>query len=205
MAYLSKNLSVLAYANGFTLWHYTTADLAADVDTQGYFNAAADMLRAGDMILANTDTGGTPASGVLLVQSAAAGAVDVHDLSELPAAKPVRVPFFINQTDLLAGTSQYVVSPVAGRIAGVTTVVQTAVTTGGTITVELGGVAVDGLSVVVANSSAAGDIDSDTATSGHASTAVAAGAAIEIVPSAAFDTAGAINGFVEILPTADSD
>ena len=28
MAYLSKNLSVLAYANGFTLWHYTTADTA---------------------------------------------------------------------------------------------------------------------------------------------------------------------------------
>ena len=48
MAYLSKNLSVLAYANGFTLWHYATADLAAEVDTAGYFNAAADMLRAGD-------------------------------------------------------------------------------------------------------------------------------------------------------------
>ena len=31
-------LSVLAYANGFTLWHYTTTDSAATTDTSGYFN-----------------------------------------------------------------------------------------------------------------------------------------------------------------------
>ena len=41
MAYQSKDLSVLAYANGFTLWHYATADAAAAVDSAGYFNAAA--------------------------------------------------------------------------------------------------------------------------------------------------------------------
>jgi hypothetical protein len=29
MAYVSKNLSVLAYTNGFSLWHYTTPDAAA--------------------------------------------------------------------------------------------------------------------------------------------------------------------------------
>ena len=51
MAFKSKDLSVLAYANGFTLWHYTTVDLAADVDTAGYFNTACDMLRVGDMIM----------------------------------------------------------------------------------------------------------------------------------------------------------
>ena len=29
MAYNAAHLSVLAYANGFTLWHYKTADTAA--------------------------------------------------------------------------------------------------------------------------------------------------------------------------------
>ncbi len=63
MAYLSKNLSVLAYANGFTLWHYTTPDAAAAVDTAGYFNSASEMLRVGDMILANVETEGTMKAG----------------------------------------------------------------------------------------------------------------------------------------------
>jgi hypothetical protein len=81
----------------------------------------------------------------------------------------------------------------------VTTVVQTAVTTGGAITVEIGGVAVDGLSVTVANSSAVGDIDSDAPSSPtHATTAIAKDGAIEIVPAAAFATAGALNGVIEI-------
>ena len=41
MAYAPKNLSALAYANGFTLWHYKTPDQPAEVDTSGYFNDAA--------------------------------------------------------------------------------------------------------------------------------------------------------------------
>ena len=57
MAYQSKNLSVIAYANGFTLWHYTTIDPAATVDTVGYFNSASDMLRVGDIIMINASMG----------------------------------------------------------------------------------------------------------------------------------------------------
>jgi len=83
MAFQSKNLSVLAYANGFTLWHYTTADAAADVDTVGYFNDAAEMVRVGDMVLANVDTDGAPASGILLVNANVAGVVDVADLTQV--------------------------------------------------------------------------------------------------------------------------
>ncbi len=81
MAFNSKDLSVLAYANGFTLWHYTTQDLAADVDTSGYFNDSADMVRVGDMVLANVDTDGTPASGIYLVNANAAGVVDAADMT----------------------------------------------------------------------------------------------------------------------------
>lgn len=86
MAFAAEDLSVLAYANVFTLWHYTTPDSAAEVDSAGYFNAAADMLRVGDMILANVDTDGTPAAGILLVRANAGGSVDVADLTPVGAA-----------------------------------------------------------------------------------------------------------------------
>ena len=85
MAFVSKDLSVLAYANGFTLWHYATPDAATAVDGSGYFNGAADMLRVGDMILANTDTGGTPAAGVLVVASNSGGTVDAANLTPFAA------------------------------------------------------------------------------------------------------------------------
>lgn len=83
MAFQAKDLSVIAYANGFTLWHYTTADAAATVDSAGYFNAAADMLRRGDMILANTDTDGGFVSGILNVSANDGSTVDVDDLTQV--------------------------------------------------------------------------------------------------------------------------
>lgn len=109
--------------------------------------------------------------------------------------------FYINQTKLLAGTSVWTVAEQGGHIIRGTTVVDTAVTTGGTITVELGGTAVTGLGIVVANSSAVGDIDTDTPTTVDGSVAaniVADRAAIEIVGDAAFDTAGELAGNIEI-------
>ena len=86
MAFKFGDLSVLAYANGFTLWHYTTFDLATDVDTAGYFNTACDMLRIGDMIMSNIDTDGTPQAGILLVASNSGGTVDVANLTQVGAS-----------------------------------------------------------------------------------------------------------------------
>ncbi len=86
MAYQSKDLSVLAYANGFTLWHYATADAADAVDGAGYFNAAADMLRVGDIIIANVENATTPKAGLFLVSQAASGVVDVNDMTQIGAA-----------------------------------------------------------------------------------------------------------------------
>lgn len=60
MAFLTKDLSVLAYANNFTLWHYTTID--SSVVTAGYFNSAASMLRVNDLMIVNLDTDGTPST-----------------------------------------------------------------------------------------------------------------------------------------------
>jgi hypothetical protein len=50
MAYRPRDLNVIGYTNGFTLWHYRTGD-AAETCAPGFFAAAADMVCAGDMIL----------------------------------------------------------------------------------------------------------------------------------------------------------
>lgn len=65
----NNNLSVLAYANNFTLWHYTTIDTATEVAASDYFNSAVDMLRVNDLIIANVDTDGTPATNFYIVTS----------------------------------------------------------------------------------------------------------------------------------------
>ena len=78
MAFESKNLSVLAYANGFTLWHYTSTDTAALIDSEDYFADAGHMLRAGDMIMANVASGG---AGIYLVSTSDGTTVDVDDLT----------------------------------------------------------------------------------------------------------------------------
>ena len=80
MAYLSKNLSVLAYANGFTLWHYTTPDKADEIAAPKYFDPAAEMVRIGDMVLANTDTENGMKGAILLCTGNQAGAVDMQSI-----------------------------------------------------------------------------------------------------------------------------
>lgn len=75
MPYNATNLSVLAYANNFTLWHYTTADTS--VTGSGYFNAAADMLRVNDLIITNIDTADTPETIFYIVTANSGTAVTV--------------------------------------------------------------------------------------------------------------------------------
>ena len=77
MAYKAQNLSVIAYANGFTLWHYRSAeDAFAVIDTTGYFNNASEMLRVGDAMYV-TDSTGTTAQ--VFVMSNVADVVDVSN------------------------------------------------------------------------------------------------------------------------------
>ena len=85
MAYATRNLSVLAYANGFTLWHYRTPDLAAEVDNAGYFNPASRMVRIGDFILLNAGVESTPTHGVVVVVANSGTAVDVTNVTTFGA------------------------------------------------------------------------------------------------------------------------
>lgn len=75
MALKLSDLSVLAYANNFTLWHYKTADSA--VTPTGYFNQASDMMHVGDLIVANVGTGGTPATKFYIVTAISGGTASV--------------------------------------------------------------------------------------------------------------------------------
>lgn len=109
----------------------------------------------------------------------------------------VYIPFFYAATQMNAATGWFFNSPVKGRIVGLRTAVEIAFTTGGAITVLVNGVAVDGLSVAV-GTEAADELDSDAATAGHASAIVNKGDLITIQAEAAFDSAGAVNGVLEI-------
>lgn len=77
MAFKSSDLSVLAYANNFTLWHYTSIDASATITGAGYFNSAADMLRVNDLMIINIDTDGTPSTKFYIVTANTGSSVTI--------------------------------------------------------------------------------------------------------------------------------
>lgn len=77
MAFDSSNLSVLAYANNFTLWHYSSVDNGTAIAAANYFNKASDMMRVNDLILINIDTDGTPSTKFYIVTGNSGGVVAI--------------------------------------------------------------------------------------------------------------------------------
>ena len=74
----------------------------------------------------------------------------------------VKIPFFINETDLLAGTAQQLVCPIKGKIRALEAVIQKTITTaGGPIIVGIGATAVEGLVLPVAVPIAMGGFQQD--------------------------------------------
>ena len=76
--YLS-DLSVLAYANNFTQWHYKTTD--GSVLTTGYFNKALGMMNVNDIIIANVNIDDSPDTAFYSVTDITDGIVTVAALS----------------------------------------------------------------------------------------------------------------------------
>ncbi|MER9178928.1 hypothetical protein [Mesorhizobium sp. M0767] len=107
------------------------------------------------------------------------------------------VPFAINETDTLAGTSQEILAPFNGFVNAIYVITQKAVTTGGTVKVAIGTTDVVGATVTVPDASAKGAILSGNATKPSSTRAVTKGQRVQVIPDAAFATAGAVNGFVE--------
>ena len=79
MAYSSTGLSAAGgqskAGNAPQLWTYTSADAIADVNTTGYFDAAASLLKVGDVIFVYDSV--TPSHNIVYVVSNASGVVDV--------------------------------------------------------------------------------------------------------------------------------
>lgn len=81
MAFNKDNLSLVNYSgNGFHIWHYTSTDAADAIDTSGYFNLASSEMNIGDVIFANTATGGTAVYGIFVVRANSGGTVDVANM-----------------------------------------------------------------------------------------------------------------------------
>lgn len=80
----SKNFSVMSYANGFTLWNYTTDDSLSAVKKEGYFNEAAPFARKGDMILIAASKASVVEAVIVFVKDVSAAAVEIEDI--VPAA-----------------------------------------------------------------------------------------------------------------------
>ena len=77
MAYSASGLSRLAGSSNMNLWSYVTADAIATVNTEGYFNSAANMLAIRDVIIV-ADTN-TPTTNFVTVLSNTGTVVDVSN------------------------------------------------------------------------------------------------------------------------------
>ena len=68
------------------MWSYTApgADAIADINTEGYFNDASDVLKVGDLI--HIWDSSVPTSTLVTVLSNASGVVDVSDGTALSVA-----------------------------------------------------------------------------------------------------------------------
>lgn len=54
MGFKNRDLSVIAFANGFTLWHYrSSVDRLEDILGEGYFDPVMTLVNTGDIIITN--------------------------------------------------------------------------------------------------------------------------------------------------------
>ena len=63
--------------NAPQMWSYTSVDAIATINTSGYFNAAADLLKVGDLIYVFDSN--TPTASLVVVLSNTGTVVDVSD------------------------------------------------------------------------------------------------------------------------------
>jgi hypothetical protein len=68
-----------------SIYAYSTADAIADVNTEGYFNTLANVLKVGDLIYCVTSTGTTAVATLAVVRSNASGVVDIDNGTTLAA------------------------------------------------------------------------------------------------------------------------
>lgn len=71
-------MSVIAYANGFTMWHYSSTEhTLAEIVADGFFNPVNTLCAVGDIIIIN----GTDTTGMRRIVSIDDGQVKLAKLS----------------------------------------------------------------------------------------------------------------------------
>lgn len=87
MAFDIENLQLVASSKAGQapqFFTYKTDDAATTVDTTGYFNAVASVMRVGDLVYVHAEAGGTvPTYGFHVVVSNANGVVDVTNATSV--------------------------------------------------------------------------------------------------------------------------
>tara|TARA_R110000868_G_scaffold383_4_gene2914 strand:+ start:96 stop:374 length:279 start_codon:yes stop_codon:yes gene_type:complete len=71
--------------NAPSLYGYSSTDAIADVNTEGYFNALASVLKVGDLIYCVTSTGTTAVATLAVVRSNTGTVVDIDNGTTLAA------------------------------------------------------------------------------------------------------------------------
>ena len=130
--------------------------------------------------------GASTASANTLLQATGSGTATFVDvLSTLKARN--RITLFTQFTDISTASSEWVASPMAGKVIGIYVTLHGAITTANsTVTAEIGGVALTGLSITITQAgSAAGSTFSGTPSGNNT---IAAGQALEIITDGASST-----------------
>lgn len=124
--------------------------------------------------------------------------VDANGVLQLVNSSGTALPvgefyLFTELDDVSTASSAWVAAPAAGTITKLKTIISAAITAAdAAITAEIGGTAITGIAITVANSgSAAGDVDTDTAT---AANTLAEDDALELITDGASSTTSILNG-----------
>jgi hypothetical protein len=193
------------------LWSYLTTDTLATCRAAGYFDNGATantqmrtMLKVGDIIhIVVVDSVSAPTSvsemGTLTVNSVSSNIIDTADPLGMA---PIALNAYM--ADISAVGQIYVVSPVAGNVAAVYSVINGAITVADAVLTVKTGAGTVGTLTIAESGSAAGVVDSLTA--GLANTAVAKGATVEIeTDGGSTDTCAAMITVLIAPSLADTD
>ena len=191
MAFSSANMALIADGNNKKLYFYSSsADTIATIVAADYFLSFTDQLAKGDVIVIQDSGDDVTTRSVAAVSSSS---VTVQAMDDQKVYLTGRI------ADISTAGQVYLVSPVAGKVTGIRSVIAGAIATADAdLTGKINGSAITGGVVTVATSgSAAGDTDSATPT---AANTVAVGDNIEIETDGGSTNVVGLLCMVEFVP-----
>jgi hypothetical protein len=189
MPFQFPNLSVLAYANGFTHWHYQSAtDTLGQIMGPNYFGSAGDMLARNDLLVLV----GTDGLRLARIVGATPGSVTLG-----PQADSGRYLLQVSVPALNAVSESYAPVPYPGTITAVRAAIDAATTAASVLTTRIAGNAVTGGALNIPVSAAGAAFLANPT----AQNAVAVGQVVSVQCNGAGGTAARAQVVIEILRT----